>query len=175
MVYSSDSITGKDEGEMLEDMVGKMLLAKGMTVALAESCTGGLVMKRLSDIPGSSEYFLGGIVSYSNEIKIDLLGVPKETIAEFGAVSEQTARSMADGIKKLTSSSIGVGITGIAGPGGGTPQKPVGLVYIALASDNPVKCQKFNFTGDRNEIRLSAADAALNMIREYILGLDRNR
>ncbi|SFG48584.1 nicotinamide-nucleotide amidase [Desulfotomaculum arcticum] len=172
MAYCSNDITGRDEdGEVLEDMVGKLLLAKGMTVTLAESCTGGLVMKRLSDIPGSSEYFLGGIVSYSNEIKIDLLGVAKEIIAEFGAVSEQTARSMASGIKKLTDSSIGVGITGIAGPGGGTPQKPVGLVYIALAAANQVRCEKFNFTGDRNRVRLEAADAALNMIRQYMLGL----
>lgn len=172
MTYSSDAIIGKDEDyELLEDIVGKMLLVKGMTVTLAESCTGGLVMKRLSDIPGSSEYFLGGIVSYSNEIKMNLLGVPNEIIKEFGAVSEQTAKAMAGGIKKLADSSIGIGITGIAGPGGGTFQKPVGLVYIALAAANQVRCQKLNFTGDRNEIRLNAANAALNMIRQYILEL----
>jgi len=172
MVFSSNCIIGRDNGdELLEVIAGKMLQNKGMTVALAESCTGGLVMKRLSDIPGSSEYFLGGIVSYSNEIKINLLGVSRDIIEAFGAVSEQTARSMASGIKRLTSSSIGVGITGIAGPAGETPQKPVGLVYIALAADSKVICHKYNFTGDRKDVRSNAADAALGMIRQYIFEL----
>ncbi|MBF7083044.1 competence/damage-inducible protein A [Desulfallas sp. Bu1-1] len=165
-----DYIFGRDN-EVLEEVVGRLLVERGMTVSLAESCTGGQVMKRLSDIAGSSRYLLGGVVAYSNEVKISLLGVPRETINRYGAVSEQTARSMAEGVRKLTGSSLGIGITGIAGPDGGTPEKPVGLVYIALADKDNVFCRGYRFPGQRRGVRSGAANASLNMLRRYVLGI----
>jgi nicotinamide-nucleotide amidase len=154
--------------ETLEEVVGQSLKMRGYTLATAESCTGGLLAGRITDVPGSSEYFLEGVVSYSNEAKIDLLGVPKKLIATHGAVSEQVAGAMAAGIRKRAGSTFGVGVTGVAGPGGGSPEKPVGLVYIALADDSQTTTRKFIFPGDRQFIRTLSVNAALDMLRRRI-------
>jgi competence/damage-inducible protein CinA-like protein len=154
--------------ETLEEVVGQSLKMRGYTLATAESCTGGLLAGRITDVPGSSEYFLEGVVSYSNEAKIDLLGVPKKLIATHGAVSEQVAGAMAAGIRKRAGSTFGVGVTGVAGPGGGSPEKPVGLVYIALADDSQNTTRKFIFPGDRQFIRTLSVNAALDMVRRRI-------
>lgn len=119
--------------KLLEEQVGQQLLAQGLTIACAESCTGGLLTSRLTDIAGSSAYVMGSVVSYTNRIKETLVGVQHETLLAHGAVSEETAREMAEGIRRAIETDIGVGITGIAGPGGGTKEKPVGLVFIAVS------------------------------------------
>jgi nicotinamide-nucleotide amidase len=154
--------------ETLEQVVGELLKLNRYTLATAESCTGGLLAGRITDVPGSSEYFLEGVVSYSNEAKAHLLGVPKKLIKEHGAVSEQVANAMASGIRKRAGSTFGVGVTGIAGPGGGSEEKPVGLVYIALADDTQATARKFIFPGDRQFIRTLSVNAALDMIRRRI-------
>ncbi len=158
--------------EVLNETVGALLLERGMNVSLAESCTGGQVMKCLSDVPGSSRYLAGGVVSYSNDLKINLLGVSRDIIEQYGAVSEQTARLMAEGVKKITGTSLGVGITGIAGPDGGTEQKPIGLVYIAVAGEVKTICQRNVFRGQRSEVRSRATSKALEMLRQYLLDVD---
>jgi len=154
--------------ETLEQVVGELLKFRRYTLATAESCTGGLLAGRITDVPGSSEYFLEGVVSYSNEAKADLLGVPKKLIKEHGAVSEEVASAMAAGIRKRAGSTFGIGITGIAGPGGGSEEKPVGLVYIALADDSQTTARKFIFPGDRQFIRTLSVNAALDMLRRRI-------
>jgi nicotinamide-nucleotide amidase len=154
--------------ETLEEVVGQSLKMRGYTLATAESCTGGLLAGRITDVPGSSEYFLEGVVSYSNEAKIDLLGVPKKWIKTHGAVSEQVAGAMASGIRKRAGSTFGIGVTGVAGPGGGSPEKPVGLVYIALADGSQITTRKFIFPGDRQFIRTLSVNAALDMVRRRI-------
>ncbi len=154
--------------ETLEEVVGQSLKMRGYTLATAESCTGGLLAGRITDVPGSSEYFLEGVVSYSNEAKIDLLGVPKKWIKTHGAVSEQVAGAMAAGIRKRAGSTFGVGVTGVAGPGGGSPEKPVGLVYITLADGSQTTTRKFIFPGDRQFIRTLSVNAALDMVRRRI-------
>jgi competence/damage-inducible protein CinA-like protein len=154
--------------ETLEEVVGQSLKMRGYTLATAESCTGGLLAGRITDVPGSSEYFLEGVVSYSNEAKIDLLGVPKKWIKTHGAVSEQVAEAMAAGIRKRAGSTFGISVTGVAGPGGGSPEKPVGLVYIALADDSQTTTRKFIFPGDRQFIRTLSVNAALDMVRRRV-------
>jgi len=154
--------------ETLEEVVGELLKRRGYTLATAESCTGGLLAGRITDVPGSSEYFLEGVVSYSNEAKVDLLGVPKKWIKTHGAVSEQVAEAMAAGVRKRAGSTFGVGVTGVAGPGGGSEEKPVGLVYIALADDSQTTTRKLIFSGDRQFIRTLSVNAALDMIRRRI-------
>jgi nicotinamide-nucleotide amidase len=154
--------------ETLEEVVGQSLKLRGYTLATAESCTGGLLAGRITEVPGSSEYFIEGVVSYSNEAKIDLLGVPKKLIATHGAVSEQVAGAMAAGIRKRAGSTFGVSVTGIAGPGGGSDEKPVGLVYIALADDSQTTTRKFTFPGDRQFIRTLSVNAALDMVRRRV-------
>ncbi len=154
--------------ETLEEVAGELLKLRGYTLATAESCTGGLLAGRITEVPGSSEYFLEGVVSYSNESKNDLLGVPKKWIKEHGAVSEQVAGAMAAGIRKRAGSTFGIGITGVAGPGGGTADKPVGLVYIALADDTQTTTRKFIFPGDRQFIRTLSVNAALDMVRRRV-------
>jgi len=141
-----------------------------LTLATAESCTGGLIASRITNIPGSSEYFERGLITYSNKSKIELLKVAPEIIEEFGAVSSETAEAMAKGIKDLANTDLGLGVTGIAGPSGGTTEKPVGLVYIALASDRGVINRKFNFTGGRLEIKQQTAEAGLKIIVDYLKG-----
>jgi len=154
--------------ETLEKVVGDLLTARGYTLATAESCTGGLLAGRITDVAGSSEYFVEGVVSYSNEAKTALIGVSKKLIKEHGAVSEEVAKAMAAGIRKRAGSTFGVGITGIAGPGGGSEEKPVGLVYIALADDEQATVRKFVFPGDRQFIRTLSVNAALDMVRRRI-------
>lgn len=154
--------------ETLEQVVGELLKFKGYTLATAESCTGGLLAGRITDVPGSSAYFLEGVVTYSNESKVNLLGVPSKLIQEYGAVSAEVAEAMAIGIRRRAHSTVGVGITGIAGPGGGTAAKPVGLVYIGLADEVQSSSRKFLFPGDRAFIRTLAVNAALDMIRRRI-------
>jgi competence/damage-inducible protein CinA-like protein len=155
-------------GETLEEVVGMYLVLKQKTVAVAESCTGGLVAERLTRVPGSSGFFLGGVVCYSNEMKTRFVGVPAETIAAHGAVSKPVAQALAEGIRRRTASSLGLGITGIAGPSGGTPEKPVGLVFIALADDRSTEVRQFRFPGERERVRMWSSVAALEMIRRRV-------
>jgi len=146
---------------------GQMLRDRGLSLSVAESCTGGLLSKLITDAPGSSDYFQGGVISYSNEVKIRLLGVSPETLKKFGAVSSNTAREMADGVRKALSTDIALAVTGIAGPGGGTPHKPVGLVFIALSrAGADCKAREFHFKGPRQEIRRQAAQEALALLME---------
>ncbi len=153
----------------LEEIVGVMLRAGNKTVALAESCTGGLISKRITEISGSSAYFEGAFVSYSNRWKEKLLGVSEGTLAAHGAVSEETAREMAENVREKAGTDIGLSVTGIAGPTGGTKDKPVGLVYMALSDGERTVARRFNFRGDREPVRYRASQAALNMLRECLL------
>jgi len=161
-------VFGEDD-EVLEEVVGRLLAESGLTVALAESCTGGLIAERITSVAGSSAYFLGAVVAYHNRIKERVLGVPADTLSRHGAVSRETAVAMAEGARRLTGADFGLGITGIAGPGGGTPAKPVGLVYIALAAEDGTCCREFQFPGRRRAVRQGAANTALNMLRLRLL------
>jgi nicotinamide-nucleotide amidase len=156
-------------GESLEEVVGRVLTENRATIAVAESCTGGLLAERLTNVPGSSVYFLGGVVCYSNELKSQLVHVPPAIIESKGAVSPEVALALADGVRKLTGARLGIGVTGVAGPGGGSPEKPVGLVYIGLADERGPRQKEFRFLGDRDRIRLFASQAALDMARRYFL------
>ncbi len=155
-------------GESLEEVVGMYLVMRQKTVAVAESCTGGLVSERLTRTPGSSGFFLGGGVCYSNELKTKIAGVPAALIEKDGAVSKLVAQAMAEGIRKRSGASIGLGITGIAGPAGGTEEKPVGLVFIALADERGTQVREFRFPGGRERVRLWASQAALELIRRRV-------
>lgn len=157
-----------EKDEPLEKVVGDLLRVNGATLATAESCTGGLLAGRLTEVAGSSDYFIEGVVSYANEAKVDLLGVPHELIEMHGAVSEQVAEAMAAGIRARAGTTLGIGITGIAGPGGGSEEKPVGLVYIALADANESQARRFVFPGDRQFIRSLAVNAALDLVRRRL-------
>jgi len=161
---------GKDD-EVLEGVVGELLKEKGMTISVAESCTGGLVAHRITEIPGSSDYFLGGVVVYSNQAKEELLGVPRHILERFGPVSRQTAEFMARGVRRLNRTTLALATTGIAGPTGGTPETPVGRVFIALAAQDEVKVRKYDFFGDRHQIKLMASEVTLDMVRRYLLTL----
>ncbi len=156
-VYAADD-------ETIESVVGEMLQAAGLTLAVAESCTGGLIGHRITNIPGSSSYFLAGITTYSNESKISLLGVPAETIAEHGAVSAETARAMAEGVRHMSGADIGLSVTGIAGPGGGTAVKPVGLVYLGLSDGSDSVTEEVRLRGERVLIKERAAQLALFLL-----------
>ena len=160
------------ERERLPDMVGHMLCAKGYTISCAESCTGGLLTSTLTDVPGSSAYVMGSVVSYSNDVKSRILHVAEETLAAHGAVSPETARAMAEGVRDLMQTDVGVGITGIAGPGGGSPEKPVGLVYIAVSALGKTLVKKNVFSGVRAEIKRAAVNKALAMVQEMIREMD---
>jgi len=148
--------------------VGELLRAKGLSISAAESCTGGKVGDLITDISGSSDYFLGGIVSYGNRAKAELLGVKKNTLAAKGAVSPEVAKQMAIGVRRSLHTDIGVGITGIAGPLGGTLRKPVGLVYIAVDSPRGSICSKCMFKGTRTQVKKRSADRALELVIELI-------
>lgn len=156
-------------GESMEQIVGYFLQMRGATVAVAESCTGGMLAQRITSISGSSRYFLGGAVVYSNELKTELAGVPPKLIAEHGAVSREVALALADGIRERTKATFGIGITGIAGPTGGTPEKPVGLVFIALSDGNEPEVLERRMPGDRERIRLWASFTALDLIRRKLM------
>lgn len=157
------------DNETLEGIVARLLTKNKKTIAIAESCTGGLLSNRLTDVPGSSNYLMCSIIAYSNKSKTQLLGVPEEIIKKYGAASRQTAKLMAKNVKELANVDIGLSITGIAGPSGGTKQKPVGLVYIALATKNKIICKEFHFTGERKIIKFRSSQAALDMLRRYLL------
>ena len=156
-------------GEKMEEVVGLRLAVAGFTLATAESCTGGLVAERLTEIPGSSHYFMEGVVTYSNEAKTRLLGVPAELIEEHGAVSAEVAEAMAEGVKRRAGVDFGLSVTGIAGPGGGTDAKPVGLVYIALADDAHTEHRRLMLPGDRYLIRWRSSQAALDLLRRRLI------
>jgi len=160
-------VYGRD-GETLEEVVGHSLGAHKMSLSVAESCTGGLVKHRITNVSGSSDYFLGGVVVYHNDVKQKLLGVPDQVLRDFGAVSKETATHMAQGVRKLFSSDIGVGVTGIAGPTGGTPSKPVGLVYLALSTPESTEFEEHRFTGERIVIKEQSAQACLDMMRRHL-------
>jgi len=157
------------KGETIEQIVSYLLQMRGMTLAVAESCTGGMLAERITSVSGSSRYFLGGAVVYSNELKTQFANVPKSMIDRHGAVSREVAAAMAEGIRKRCLSSYGVGITGVAGPSGGTEQKPVGLVYIALTGEEGTQVVERNFPGDRKRIRIFSSLQALEMIRRALL------
>jgi len=155
--------------ETLEEVVGRLLKERQATLAVAESCTGGLVAHRLTNVPGSSDYFERGLVVYSNRAKTDLLGVPEDLIARLGAVSGPVAEKMAEGVRLLSRSTLGLGITGIAGPGGGSADKPVGTVFIALAGPDGTAARGYRFWGDRDQVKGITAQTALDWVRRYFL------
>jgi nicotinamide-nucleotide amidase len=163
-----DAVYSRD-GQSLEQIVGYWLQMRGATLAVAESCTGGLVAERITSVAGSSRYFLGGAVVYSNALKTELAGVPAEMIERHGAVSREVASALAEGIRYRCEATLGVGVTGVAGPGGGTPEKPVGLVYHAVASDRGTEVIQRNYPGDRKRIRRFASTMALDMVRRKLM------
>ena len=162
-----DDVYGVDV-DSLEQVVGDGLRQRGMTLAVAESCTGGLLSKRITDVPGCSDYYLGGVCSYANEVKMNLLGVKKETLDTLGAVFPEVAEQMAEGVAKALGADVGVGITGVAGPGGGTEEKPVGLVYISVWHKGQHFTRKMKAANGRDRIRMQAASTALDLIRRNI-------
>jgi nicotinamide-nucleotide amidase len=162
VIYSVD-------GRPLEAVVGDLLRQEGWTIAAAESCTGGLLMSRLTDVPGSSDYVDRGVVCYSDRAKVELLEVPAALIAEHGAVSEPVARAMADGIRRVAASDVGIGITGIAGPGGGTAEKPVGTVAVAVTTNGAQRVRTFRFFGGREMVKFQSAQVAMNMVRLMLM------
>ena len=160
-VYSTD-------GRLLEAVVGDLLVERGLRIGVAESCTGGLIASRLTDISGSSRYVDQAVVVYSNEAKTELLGVPPDLLREHGAVSEPAALAMAQGIKARARAGIGVGVTGIAGPTGGTPEKPVGTVVVSAVTDAESRVRTFRFFGEREQVKFQASQAALDMVRRML-------
>jgi nicotinamide-nucleotide amidase len=164
-----DTVLYSSQGESLEQIVLYYLGMRGHTLATAESCTGGMVAERLTSIPGSSRSFLGGVVVYSNDLKTSLAGVPSPLILQHGAVSSAVAKSMAEGIRRRTGATYGVSITGIAGPGGGTEEKPVGLVYVAVADEKETEVVERNLVGDRDRIRHWASQQALDLVRRRLM------
>jgi nicotinamide-nucleotide amidase len=154
----------------MEMVVGRLLSKQKLTIALAESCTGGLIGHRLTQVPGSSTYLDRGVVCYSNQAKTDMLGVPQELIARHGAVSREVAAAMAQGIRTNGSASVGLSVTGIAGPGGATATKPVGLVFVSLdgGAGEPIT-KEFHFHGDRSMIKQRSSQAALDLLRRWLI------
>jgi nicotinamide-nucleotide amidase len=162
VAYATDRTT-------LPAVVLEMCAARGLTIAVAESCTGGLLGARLTEVPGSSRVLLGGTIAYANAVKVQALGVPADLLVQHGAVSEPVALAMARGVRANTGAAIGVGITGVAGPDGGTPEKPVGTVWIAVDVEGDARAHRAVYIGDRQEIRHRASQAALDMIRRRLL------
>jgi nicotinamide-nucleotide amidase len=171
------SVLGEDlfsvGGESMQEVIGVLCRARGLRIAAAESCTGGLVMARLTEVPGSSDYVDRGVVVYSNKSKVELLGIPAEMIEKHGAVSEPVAEAMAANMARISGADLAVGITGIAGPGGGTPQKPVGMVSIGAAwtraGKTETRVRTYNFIGGREMIRFQASQASLDMLRRWLI------
>lgn len=153
---------------MLAEEIGTALRSKKMTLAVAESCTGGKLGDMITEVPGSSDYFLGGVISYSNEAKANLLGVDRGTLKAKGAVSEEVAMQMAAGVRRALGADIGIGVTGVAGPGGGTATKPVGLVYIAVSSSEASICRRSIFKGSRSSIKEQSVVKALEMLKDLL-------
>jgi PncC family amidohydrolase len=157
-----------DSRRSLQERVGELLSQPGWTLAVAESCTGGLLGHLITGVSGSSAYFEGGIISYSNEAKERLLGVPHETLVQHGAVSEETALAMARGARRLLGTDVALSVTGIAGPTGGSADKPVGLVYVGLAAEDAELCEKHVWQGDRAQNKALSAEAALDLLLRYL-------
>jgi len=172
---AGDAVYTTREEDTLESVIGDLLRAAGATLTAAESCTGGLFSQRITAVAGSSDYFLGAAVTYSNELKTQLVGVPAEMIAGHGAVSEPVARAMAEGVRRTLRSDWGVGITGIAGPGGGSEEKPVGTVHLAVAGprDGEVEHRHVRLPGDRNRVRRFATQILLEMLRRRLIAVAR--
>jgi nicotinamide-nucleotide amidase len=162
-IFASDDKT-------MEAIVGDLLKERKMTISVAESCTGGLIGHRLTSIPGSSLYFERGIIVYSNRSKVEMLGVNKQTIDSYGAVSDQTVREMAEGIKKTAKTDMGLAVTGIAGPSGGAEDKPVGTVFIGLSVDGKILSDQYCFSGERDKVKLTTSEMALDWVRRYLNG-----
>jgi len=152
----------------VEVQIGHLLRKRELKLALAESCTGGLIGDRITNVPGSSEYFLGGLVAYANEAKVALLGVSWDTLNTKGAVSQETVLEMARGARRILNTDIAVAVTGIAGPGGGTPEKPVGTTWIGLVAKQGEWTRLFQFSGNREQNKISSANAALQMLLDYL-------
>ncbi len=152
----------------LQERLAAVLTDRGLTLATAESCTGGGLSHLITDVPGASAFFLGGVIAYQNEVKLQLLGVREQVLRTHGAVSLQTARAMAEGCRSRFDSDVAVSITGIAGPTGGNPEKPVGLVYVAVATRRQSKVAEHRFSGDRAEVRRQAVSAAISMILDTV-------
>jgi len=157
-----------DTGESLESRIGALLRERGLTLAVAESCTGGLVADRLTDVPGSSDYFVGGIIAYAYEAKVALLGVSWDTLRAHGAVSRETVLEMAHGARKALLADIAVSVSGIAGPGGGLPNKPVGTTWIGLSAPEGESATSRRFLGERRENKRLAAEAALQLVLDHL-------
>jgi nicotinamide-nucleotide amidase len=162
-------VYGYDE-ETLPEVLGKLLREKNKTVSIAESCTGGMIAEMITSVPGSSDYFPGSIVTYANEIKINELGVKKETLDKYGAVSEETVLQMAEGVRKKFKTDYSISVSGIAGPGGGTEEKPVGTVWLAVAGAEGTFAKKFQFGDNRGRNIERSAITGLAMLRKFILG-----
>ncbi|MFQ5872768.1 MAG: CinA family protein [Dehalococcoidia bacterium] len=155
---------------MLEEEIASLLKARQLTVSVAEACTAGLVAYRLTSIPGSSRYFIGGVLAYSNTVKLQLLKVPRKVLEREGSVSEATARAMAQGVRQLLDTDMGVSTTGITGPGGGTPERPVGLFFVAVAGPgDQVRCERHLFDGERISNKERASLAALELLKDCLL------
>jgi len=165
---SSGILTSMKKQKLLEEQVGEILRKKKKNIALAESCTGGLVSSKITDIPGSSDYFLGSIISYSNDVKITMLDVSPELINKYGSVSKEVAKAMAVGIRDFLDTDFAISVTGIAGPSGGTKAKAVGLVYVGFASRKTVKTKKVLCAGDRLTVKEKFAQVALKVLLENI-------
>jgi PncC family amidohydrolase len=161
---------GISEEAMLEVQIGEIMTRGGLTLAAAESCTGGLVSHRITNVPGSSVYFMGGIIAYANQAKMRLLGVSESTLASHGAVSQETVLEMARGVRQALNADIGIAVSGIAGPGGGSPDKPVGLVWIGLSAADASQARSYLFPGDRLAVKEQSAEAALQMVLAYLKG-----
>lgn len=161
-----------DKDETLDSVAAGLLLENNITIATAESCTGGLISEMLTDVPGISKVFMGGAVTYSNEAKMEYLGVKEQTLKAYGAVSRETAAEMAEGIRKRLKTDIGISVTGIAGPGGGTDEKPVGLVYVGLSGDGGTITKELRLSGNRKKIRTITALNVFDLIRRHILKLE---
>ncbi|MFP3953154.1 MAG: CinA family protein [Candidatus Acetothermia bacterium] len=155
-------------GEDLLEKVGRLLRDRALSISLAESCTGGLVSHLITNVSGSSDYFDRGLVTYSNRAKMELLGVRSRSLEEFGAVSQVVAEEMAEGVRRNSGTSLGLSTTGIAGPTGGTPEKPVGLVFVAAATSSDVTSKRFVFDGDRLEVKQEATEQALGMLVDFL-------
>ena len=161
-------LVSAEQTEPVEIIVARLLTEQKLTLAVAESCTGGLITHRLTNIPGSSVFLIAGVIAYAYEAKVIALGVSWETLNKYGAVSQETALAMARGVRDRFSTSIGLSVTGIAGPGGATPGKPVGLTYIALASGNDPVVERHIWQGDRVQVKEQSAQAALELVRRYL-------
>ena len=156
------------QSQTLEERVGELLVRLGLTISLAESCTGGLIGHRLTNVPGSSRYFMGGVVAYDNGVKERILGVRREILAEHGAVSGETAQEMAQRARRLFNTDLALSVTGIAGPGGATPEKPIGLTHVHLSARDAEWGERHIWQGTREENKARSAEAALDLLRRYL-------